>query len=205
MFKHIAKELRTHIPFTSFGALTGIIIMVIAVLCKAPSQISETIFYILHPLHIVLSAIVTTAMYKLHGGKLLRGVLIGYVGSIGIATISDTIFPYLGALLFGAQMEIHIGFIEKWWLVNPLAILGIIIGYFKPTTKIPHFGHVLLSTWASLFSLMAFGIADWLRLLPFVFLILFFAVWIPCCLSDIAFPLLFVKKQGNSETRITRT
>jgi hypothetical protein len=26
-----------------------------------------------------------------------------------------------------------------------------------------------------------------------IFLFLFLAVWIPCCLSDIVFPLLFVK------------
>ncbi len=194
MPKHIIKELKTHMPFTSFGALTGIIIMVIVILTKVPSHVSESIFYILHPLHIVLSAIVTTAMYKLHGGKALAGILIGYVGSIGIATISDTIFPYLGGMLVGAKMELHIGFIEKWWLVNPLAFLGIAIGWLKPTTRIPHFGHVLLSTWASLFNLMAFGVASWMRLLPFVFLTLFFAVWIPCCLSDIVFPLIFVKK-----------
>jgi len=93
---------------------------------------------------------------------------------------------------------IHIGFIEKWWLVNPLAIIGIIIAYFSPKTKFPHFGHVLLSTWASLFHIiLAIGKSlNWYSYLV-IFLFLFIAVWIPCCVSDIAFPLLFVKDRGT--------
>jgi hypothetical protein len=50
-----------------------------------------------------------------------------------------------------------------------------------------------LSTRASLFYLTAFGATDWLPLLPLVFVVLFFAVWVPCCTSDIVFPLLFRK------------
>jgi hypothetical protein len=85
-------------------------------------------------------------------------------------------------------------FIEEWW-INFLALGGIAIGYWKQTTKIPHFGHVLLSTWASLFYIMAFGKADWIPLLPFIFLFLFLAVWLPCCTSDIIYPLLLVRKE----------
>ncbi|MEE9583677.1 MAG: hypothetical protein V3W01_03340, partial [Dehalococcoidales bacterium] len=67
--------------------------------------------------------------------------------------------------------------------------------YLRPATKFPHFGHVLLSTWASLFYFTAFGVAEWIPLLPFIFLFLFFAVWLPCCVSDIVFPLLFTRKR----------
>ncbi|MDI6884377.1 MAG: hypothetical protein QMD00_04550, partial [Hadesarchaea archaeon] len=56
--------------------------------------------------------------------------------------------------------------------------------------------HVLISTLASLFYLMAFGVVDWLPLFPFVFAVLFIAVWIPCCASDIVFPLLFTRKRA---------
>ena len=194
MVRRIANELKSHAPFTSFGAITGIIIMAIMVLGNVPSGISHTLFYILHPVHVVLSAIVTTAMYKRHSkGKVWAVILIGYVGSIGIATLSDVVIPYLGGVLLTLKMEFHLGFIEKWWLVNPMALIGIAIGYWKPTTKFPHAGHVLLSTWASLFYFTAFGMANWIPLLPFIFLILFLAVWIPCCTSDIVFPLLFTR------------
>ena len=205
MFKRISRELKTHAPFTIFGAMTGIIIMVF--LGNLSSNLSYNIFYILHPIHVVLSALVTASMYKLHkckriSSKCIRGkcnfwvlLIIGYLGSIGIATLSDSIIPYLGeAILKMPNREIHIGFIEKWWLVNPLAVIGVAIAYFRPSTKLPHAGHVLLSTWASLFHvIMAIGGGlHWFGYIV-IFLFLFLAVWIPCCLSDIIFPLLFVK------------
>lgn len=195
----ITKELAGHVPFTATGAISGIVIMVILTYGNVSSGVSHALFYTLHPIHVILSAIVTSAMYKLHGrGKIWAAILIGYTGSIGIATLSDSIIPYLGGGLLDIEMEFHAGFIEKWWLVNPLAFLGIAIGYLRPTTKFPHAGHVLLSTWASLFYFTAFGIGDWISLLPFVFLFLFLAVWIPCCVSDIVYPLLFVR--GDQKT-----
>lgn len=196
MIKRIATELGKHVPFTAAGAVTGIIIMAIIVLASVPASISETFYYILHPLHVVLSSLATTAMYRRYGGnKLWAAVLIGYTGSIGVATLSDSIIPYIGGTLLGVEMEFHVGFIEKWWLVNPLAFAGIAIGYWKPTTKLPHAGHVLLSTWASLFYFTAFGVARWIPLLHYIFLFLFIAVWVPCCVSDIVYPLLFLR--GN--------
>ena len=200
MFKRIASELARHAPFTALGAVTGIIIMVIIVFGNVPASVSQTTFYSLHPLHVVLSALVTTALYKKYSsGKIWAAILVGYFGSIGIATISDVLIPYLAEVLPGVKMEFHLPFIEKWWLINPLALVGIAIGYLRPTTKIPHFGHVLLSTWASLFYFTAFGVAYWLPLLPAIFLFLFLAVWIPCCLSDIVFPLLFIGKVATLE------
>jgi hypothetical protein len=195
MIKLIAHELKEHAPFTALGAVTGIIIMVAVVLGSIPSHISQTAFLVAHPGHVLLSALVTTAMYaRYKKGKLWAVILIGWTGSIGIATISDAIIPYLSGTLLHAQMEFHVPFIEEWW-INLVALAGIAIGYWKQTTKIPHFGHVLLSTWASLFYFTAFGVADWIHLLPYVFLFLFLSVWIPCCTSDIIYPLLFVGKK----------
>ena len=205
ILKTIVAEMKKHAPFTALGAITGISIMAIVVLLDAPREISNAIFYTLHPIHVIFSAMVTTAMFKLHGkNKVWVAIIIGYTGSIGIATISDVIIPYIGATLLNIPMEFHFPVIEtskmpfigiaKWQLVNASAALGIIIGYLMPRTKIPHFGHVLLSTWASLFSFTAFGVADWIPILHLVFLFLFFAVWIPCCVSDIAYPLVFAKR-----------
>jgi len=54
--------------------------------------------------------------------------------------------------------------------------------------------HILLSTWASLLHIMmAVGGALNIMMYVSIFLILFLAVWLPCCFSDIVFPLLFVK------------
>lgn len=208
MFRYIYNELKEHAPFTALGAVSGIIIMVILIFTDVPHRVSHDAFHILHPLHVILSALTTTAMYRKYGRrKVWAAVLIGYCGSISIATLSDAIIPYLGGALLGIEIEFHIPFIETekmhflgietWILINSAAIVGIIIGYLKPTTKFPHSGHVFLSTWASLFYFTAFGIADWLQFprLALVFLFLFLSVWIPCCISDIVFPLLFVRKK----------
>jgi len=205
MLKRIANELKEHAPFTTFGAATGIIIMVVIVLSNIlpqVNQVSYTIFYTLHPTHVVLSAVVTTAMYKKYSnGKIWAAILIGYFGSIGIATLSDSIIPYLGEMLLDLPNRgIHIGFIEEWWIVNPAALIGIAIGYWRPATKFPHSGHVLISTWASLFHIiMALGTTvNWVTLLA-IFFFLFLGVWIPCCTSDIVLPLLFTGKVASPE------
>jgi hypothetical protein len=205
--KNIAHELGEHAPFTAAGAVTGIIVMVIIQLTHAPRDISQVFFYTLHPLHVVFSALVTTALYRLSHKKprWWLTILIGWVGSVGVATLSDVIIPYLEGNAIHLQMEFHLPFMEtaiipylgipEWVAVNAAAFIGIAIAFGKPTTKFPHLGHILISTWASLFSFTAFGpsIANWLPLLPVLFVFLFLAVWIPCCFSDIVFPLLWVE------------
>ena len=196
----IGRELKSHAPFTTFGALTGIAIMAVIFYAGIDRSASRTLFWVFHPLHVFLSALATAGMYRLNSkGRLLPTILIGYFGAIGIATLSDCIIPYLAeSLLNWPDRDIHLGFIEKWWLVNPLAFAGIAVAYFLPRTKFPHAGHVLLSTWASLFHMtMTMGDTLDVYIIPLVGVFLFLAVWIPCCASDIVFPLLFAKKSGR--------
>ncbi len=208
MLRRILHELKAHAPFTAIGAVTGIIIMVVILITDVPASVSEAIFYTLHPLHVVLSALVTTAIYiRYSRGRLWAAVLIGYLGSVGIATLSDAVIPYLEGTAFNISLGFHLPFIEteafpylgvpKWVVINAAAAIGIAIGYWKQVTKIPHTGHVLLSTWASLFYFTAFGTASWVPLLPLIFVFLFLAVWLPCCLSDVVFPLLFIRKVAD--------
>jgi len=198
MLKTITRELKHHVPFTLVGTFTGSMIMLLFVYVPSLKAVSEPLFWGLHPMHVLLSAVVTAGMYRLHSkGRLLPTIVIGYLGSIGIATISDSLIPYVTEWMLGLpHLHAHVGFIEKWWLVNPLAVAGILIAYFHPTTRFPHAGHVLLSTWASLFHMtMAMGEqvdAQTMLLLP---VFLFIAVWVPCCTSDIVFPLLFTRRK----------
>lgn len=206
--KNIIDELKSHAPFTLFGALTGIVLML--VFRNLQPDTSEKFFYVFHPLHVILSAMVTASMFELHTKKrkFLIILLVGIVGSIGITTLSDSLIPYAGEMLLGIHIEghahgyaeesfvekAHIGFIERWYLVIPAAILGVLIAFFRPKTKFPHAGHVLLSTWASSFH-MLMALAGQLSTGKLIcsFIFLFLAVWLPCCISDIVFPLLFVK------------
>jgi hypothetical protein len=199
------KELRRHAPFTALGTLTGTFVLGLLIWTQAPQSFSATLFWTLHPVHVLLSALVTTAMFRLHGGHgFWATVAIGYLGSIGIATSSDCLLPYAGEWLLDLPHRgLHLGFIEKWWLVNPLAVGGIIAGFAWPRTKFPHAGHVLLSTWASLFHItMALGTGVSFVDAALIALFLFLAVWLPCCTSDIVFPLLFTPKATEHGNRL---
>ncbi len=202
MLKTILRELRHHVPFTAAGAGAGILMA--SLLPAISHDAARTVFYVFHPLHVALSALVTTAMYRLYRPAKARtwaAVVIGYVGSVVLGTVSDSLVPYLGELLFRLpSAHAHIGFIEEWWIVNPAALLGIGLALLWPRTKLPHAGHVLASTAASLFHiLMALEAKPGLLIYLGLFAFLFLAVWIPCCTSDIIFPLLFVpQKPGPS-------
>jgi len=209
MIREIIRELKLHAPFTVMGAVSGILLILFISAANVPRSVSETLFWTLHPIHVLLSALVTSAIYKLHtcprvGIKCLKGgcnlwalTIIGYLGSVGIATLSDCLIPYVAEFLLNMpHRAMHLGFIEKWWLINPLALLGIAIGYAWPRTHFPHFGHVFLSTWASVFHVMM-AMAAPLNLLTaaVISVFLFLAVWVPCCASDIVFPLMWIKKK----------
>lgn len=219
---NILLELKAHAPFTLFGAVTGIVMMLI--FRNLPEKTIYRLFYIFHPTHVVLSAIVTASLFRLHEKTkgFIMVLLIGYFGSVGIATLSDSIIPFFGESILGVAVpthgghqhdgphnneadvidkdamqhkpKIHIGFIEEWYIVNPAAILGVVIAYFLPRTKLPHAGHILISTWASAAHIMM-NTHSGITILNAIgmFIVLFIAVWVPCCFSDIVFPMLFVK------------
>jgi len=224
----ILTELRAHAPFTLFGALTGIVFMLL--FRNLSEQATYRLFYIFHPTHVTLSAIVTASLFRLHEKtkSFIIVVLVGYFGSVGVATLSDSIIPFFGESILGVAVpteakvhggrqhdsldkdqaeheqpqhyepKIHIGFIEEWYIVNPAAILGILIAYFLPRTKFPHAGHILISTWASAAHIMMnTHSAVTFSIIVGMLIVLFIAVWFPCCFSDIVFPLLFVGSESN--------
>jgi len=200
---NIRHELKAHVPFTVAGTLLGVGVMVI-VLSAGWTDWSEPIFETMHPLHVFLSALATAGIYRRYSrGRLWATMAVGYVGSIGVATISDSLIPYLGEWLLNLpERHVHLGFIELWYLVNPLAAAGIAAAYFCPKTKVSHGGHVLLSIFASQAHMtMALGSDFGALTLAVLAVFLFLAVWIPCCTSDIVFPLLFAGNDAPCHRR----
>ncbi len=243
---HIWQEIICHAPYTTAGAVAGIIFMLL--FKNIGHDSAAKMFSVFHPSHVLLSAMVTTSLFAMHTKKknLLTYLVIGYFGSIGIATLSDCIIPYMGEEIMGVAVPthaslhehghdeheaellvdahdheaeggeheaehdhesevacqdcgehsqshgLHLGFIEEWYIVNPAALLGIAIAWFIPRSRYPHAVHILLSTWASSSHMLMNTHADMTAALLFgMFIVLFIAVWLPCCISDIVFPLLF--------------
>lgn len=185
----IFKELKHHIPFTAVATIAAIIFVFFI------RQINyNSSFEILHPIHVLASAIVSSAIFYKYKKNFTQALIIGVISSILIGSLSDIIFPYLGALVFQLKPEFHLPLIEEPLMILGVSIIGGIIGIKTKLTEFPHLVHVSLSVFASLFYIIAFAtIANPLQYI-IAFAIVFVAVLIPCCISDIILPLIFLKK-----------
>lgn len=202
--QHILRELAGHLPYSIFGVVIGIIILGIltflAIILNSEhllSRAAQELFHVFHPVHILLSAIVTTAMFWKHEKRFFKTVFIGFVGSILICGLSDILLPYVGGRILGIEMQLHLCIVEHWQIVLPFALLGVVTGFLAPSaieksTEYSHSMHVLVSSMASILYLISYGVTEWIHLAGGVFLVTIVAVMLPCCLSDIVFPLTFV-------------
>ena len=167
----------------------------------AVRKASHVVYHVFHPLHMLLSAIATTAMFWRHDRGLIKAILTGIVGSVGVCGLSDVGFPYLSGLLLGVQMEFHWCIVQHPMVVVPFMAAGIFTGLVaakavEHSTQFSHAGHVFVSSAASIFYLIGFGMFDWINHVGYVFIVVVIAVVIPCCLSDIVFPLLVANRKG---------
>jgi len=196
MKQKILHELENHMPFTAIATLMAVVLTsLFLLLIKNPVKIITSLFYIIHPAHILFSSIVTAGLFYKYKKNFLYALLIGLTGSIIIGSLSDIFLPYLGGMLFQLNTEFHFTLIEKPMLIISVAVIGSFLGIITRVTKMPHFIHVFLSVFGSLFYLVAFSREINIFLLIIMFLIVFFAVLIPCCISDIIYPLVFVRRR----------
>lgn len=194
----IFKELIHHLPYSAAGVAAAVGIL-LAIQKMGFKESPENYFHIAHPLHIFLSATVTTAMFWKYDRNIIKTILIAFLGTLPICIISDIFIPYFGGLILKTPIAFHICLIEEPWLVYPACFLGLLAGIFllkivERLTEFGHFSHVLVSSLASLLYLVTFDLLLWEGSIWFAFIITLLAVWVPCCLSDIVFPLIFAKE-----------
>ncbi len=192
--KEFFHELKHHAPFTALATILAVLISIL-IIYDLKQNISEEIFHILHPLHVIVSAIVTSAIFYKYKKNIFQAVLVGIFGSIIIGSISDIIFPYIGGKILTLKISFHLPIIEKPLLILLSAFIGSFLGIITRFTKIPHLIHVGLSVFASIFYLLSFTENFSFLFFVEVFVIVFIAVIIPCCTSDILFPFFFLGKR----------
>lgn len=198
---HLGIELKKHLPYTIYSVSVGIIIIGILTYLTSLSAsanstvLSANLFHIFHPLHLLFSATATTSMFWRHERNFTKAVIIGFIGAVGICGVSDIVIPYISGFLLGTRMELHICIIQHPLLILPFVFFGIFTGLVVPrtieSTIFSHTAHVLLSSMASILYLISFGLVNWINFIGMVFIYTLIAVIIPCCTSDIIFPLLF--------------
>jgi hypothetical protein len=194
----VAVEFTHHLPYTTIGSL----IAMAGVWWFGSQQLdnghagvlltqSRSLFHLFHPLHICLSAIATTSLFWRHERHVARAVTVIPCG------LSDYFFPYVGGLIMGQQMELHVCIIDHPQLFFPFLGLGILGGFWAEqrltgSHLFSHGAHVFVSSVASLLYLVSFGFTTWMTDVRFVFpafAIIVIAVWVPCCISDIVVPV----------------
>lgn len=204
--RHLGQELRTHLPYTIFSVSMGMIILgLLTFACNILkvediSDPSRGLFHVFHPIHLLFSATATTAMFWRHERRFIKAVVIGFIGAVGICGISDIIIPYVAGSLLGVKMHFHVCIIEHPMFILPFVIAGIFAGFvISPTTEkgtiFSHAAHVMVSSMASILYLVSFGLSQWIEVAGMVFVYMILAVMVPCCMSDIIFPLLLTRKE----------
>mgnify|MGYP001091982069 CR=1 FL=1 len=203
-FRHILEELQQHLPYTIFSVAVGMVALGILTVVIEPQrfpQASQNLFHVFHPLHLLFSATATTAMFWRHDKKIAKALSIGFAGAIGICGISDILIPFIAGYLLGVKMHLHICVIVHPMLILPFVFFGLFMGFILPamleSTIFSHAAHVLISSMASIFYLVSFGLIEWIPVGGMVFIYMVLAVMIPCCTSDILFPLLLVKEEDR--------
>ena len=167
------------------------------------AQASHVTFHVFHPIHMLFSAVATTAMFWRYERKLLKAVIVGLVGSLGVCSVSDVFMPFLSGMILGAKgMSFHWCLVQHPMLILPFAVVGVAVGLIaadavRHSTYFSHSAHVAVSSAASIMYLVSFGLTNWAEQLGSVFILMVLAVLIPCCFSDIIFPLLVACKDGK--------
>ncbi|MAG39663.1 hypothetical protein CMI41_01715 [Candidatus Pacearchaeota archaeon] len=187
-------EFKEHLPFAVFVSFVAVSIVLIGEFSSF--HIGRGFFEEAHFVHLFFSAAATSAVFYRHRKNIYLGVLVGILGAIIIGSVSDVLFPYVGSSIFGIPVLFHLPILESTLLVLFVSLVGGIFGVIIKKSILSHSLHVFLSVFASLFYLINFAVlGDNVVLWLISFLIVILTVWLPCCLSDIWFPLLFIKKK----------
>jgi len=210
--RYMREELLSHLPFSIFATVGGMLVVAVLTFLGEPTYgerlpgAFQDLFHVFHPTHMLLSATATTAMFWRHERRFVKAAVVGFLGAIVICGVSDILIPYLSGFLLGAHMEAHICILKHPGLVLPFALVGVATGFLAAdhivrATFYSHAAHVLVSSAASLLYLIGFGLAHWVHQAGPVLVFVVLAVMIPCCVSDIVFPLLAVTKDGKPVPR----
>ncbi len=213
-------ELREHVPFSVSAVVLGLIAagticilgsaQVAAMADHTPQggdyssspAFARLFFHLFHPAHMFFSAVATTTMFCRYERRIFKAIIVGLIGAIGVCGISDTLMPHASLLLLGVRAPLHLCVIEHPDLVLPFAAVGVLVGIGTAgatvrTTIVSHSMHVLASSMASIFYMVGpLGTIAWIDDLGKVFGFVVLAVLIPCCVSDIVFPL-FMSSAGR--------
>lgn len=223
---HIIDELLHHLPYAVFSIALGLVILSFLdvfglsghhhhhVLGHGHNhgheamEGSHLLFHNFHFLHIIFAMTGSLVMFSRFSKNIVKGAIVSLISSFVFCTLSDVILPYLSGIVLGVHMHFHICIISEFYNVIPFYFIGLVNGLvmsrhnsaLKGVYSIgSHFGHILISSLASLFYLISEGFNNWHPQMGLLFIFLIIAVVIPCTLADVIVPIFFAMPRKNNE------
>lgn len=208
---NIIDELAYHFPYAVYAVAMTIAICSFFIL--GSSNVShrnlDLLFHCFHFMHIVFAATGTLITYFRFSRNMLGAFVVGLIVPSVFCLLSDVIMPYYGGKMLGIDMHWHICFASELHNVLPFLFMGMLNGFVLSRHDIDrqemysvtsHFTHILVSSLASAFYLIAHGFDQWYLNIGSFFLFLIIVVVVPCTLGDVVVPMFFARiRQGNEE------
>jgi hypothetical protein len=209
----LLSELICHFPYAVFSVALGMIVLSFITfgtkaLGNPHPKGFHALFHSFHFLHIVFATTGCLVTFSRFSKNLIKGFIISLLSALFFCTLSDIVLPYLAGRIFGVPMHFHLCFISEFHNIVPFLSVGLINGLImsQHTTVnktvysvVSHFGHILTSSLASLFYLVGEGFHAWHTHMGLLFILLIFAVVIPCTFADVIVPVLFAQSGKTDE------
>lgn len=205
----VVDELVCHFPYAVFSVAIGLIVLTLLnFLTGCQSNSVEMghawfqMFHSFHFVHMVFAAAGCMITFAKFSKDLIKGLIVSFCSAACFCILSDIVMPYIGATLLGIKMDLHICFLNELHNILPFLLIGLATGWLISAHHKEanysmglwsHFTHIFISSLASAFYMVSSGFGDWIDQIGLVFILLIFAVVIPCTLSDVVVPILFAK------------
>ena len=147
-------------------------------------------------------------MFFRYSRNVLAGIAVSIAAPAIFCTLSDVALPALAGNLLGVRMPVHVCFTNLPDLINllPFMIVGLLNGWMIREhdesslgfiSLASHFIHILISSLAALFYMVACGFTYWHTMMGILLIFLLVAVVVPCTLSDIVVPMYFAQRKAK--------
>ena len=188
----LSLELRHHLPFTA-SAVVMTMGLVALLVTLGVDFVGRMAFPAAHFVHLFLSAVASTAVSWRQRPRIVLALAVGTGSAVSFCTVSDILLPFAGGYVAGFAPTFEVELLEAPVAVVGVALVGAAFGFvhLRHLSVYSHSLHVVASTYASLGYLLTHVSGAWFGwgAAPAVMVILFIAVFVPCCLSDIIMPV----------------
>ncbi len=198
----LMDALLCHFPYAILSVALSIVCLSIIMVTQGSSgetaHHAHRLFHTLHLMHILFAGTGVVLTFRMYSKSISKTIAIGLIVPTLFCTLSDVIMPYLGGLMLQLPMKLHWCLISHTGTVVTFLFAGLINGFvlslhspdrYGHYSIGSHFLHIFVSSLASTFYFVAFGLEKWWHHLGFLFVFLVLAVVIPCTLADIVVPM----------------